>query len=276
MKSNFTLYFPTIILLGTMFSFCSKPNEVHSKKEMERIMYDIYIAEAIIEDDYSSFNTPEKKEAIINEVFKRNKTNQARWDTSLSWYSDRVEIYLKMNDSVKARLQRQQKQIETLLNKEIALEESVRDRTRLTSEPPTHYSFTEVNPKNGFRFMLDSLQIKERIDSTNSYFSFYALGVPKNTKPILSSQVILEYKDTTIYINEIITENGKHSTPIDKYIDNDTLETIYGFVRLQDTARWFKNIQLFDIQIGKQDSLSQTNNKLNKPNFESLQLEEQR
>ena len=92
-----------------MFSFCSKPNEVHSKKEMERIMYDIYIAEALIEDDYSSFNTPEKKEAIINEVFKRNKTNQARWDTSLSWYSDRVEIYLKMNDSVKARLQRQQK-----------------------------------------------------------------------------------------------------------------------------------------------------------------------
>lgn len=259
-----------------MFSFCSKPNEVHSKKEMERIMYDIYIAEAIIEDDYSSFNTPEKKEAIINEVFKRNKTNQARWDTSLSWYSDRVEIYLKMNDSVKARLQRQQKQIETLLNKEMALEESVRDRTRLTSEPPTHYSFTEVNPKNGFRFMLDSLQIKERIDSTNSYFSFYALGVPKNTKPILSSQVILEYKDTTIYINEIITENGKHSTPIDKYIDNDTLETIYGFVRLQDTARWFTNIQLFDIQIGKQDSLSQTHNKLNKPNFESLQLEEQR
>jgi hypothetical protein len=56
-----------------------------------------------MENDYQNFNTPEKKEAYINKVFQAHKATQAQWDTSLSWYSDRIDLYLKMNDSVKAR-----------------------------------------------------------------------------------------------------------------------------------------------------------------------------
>lgn len=256
MKSKLRIHILGILAISTLFSFCSRPKEVHSKKEMERIMYDIYIAESIIEDGYTEFNTPEKKEAVINEVFKRNKTTQARWDTSLTWYSDRVSEYLKINDTVRARLQRKQKSIETLLNNQLAIEMSVKDRATLSDKLPFTYSFTEVNPKNGFRFKLDSAHISTRIDSTNTYFTFDAIGVPSDKSPTLYSQLILEYKDTTIIKNELVNKNGSYSMPVDKYIVDDTLRSLFGFIRLQDTTRSLRNIHINNIYIGNIDSLA--------------------
>ena len=69
-------------------------------------MFDVYVAEATMDADYQSFNTPEKKEAYINKIFAKHNTTQAVWDTSLSWYSDRIDLYLQINDSVKSRLKR--------------------------------------------------------------------------------------------------------------------------------------------------------------------------
>jgi len=52
-----------------LISFCSRPKEVLSKKEMEKLLYDIYIAEALIESDYATFDTPEKKKLLYNRFF---------------------------------------------------------------------------------------------------------------------------------------------------------------------------------------------------------------
>ncbi len=268
MKSTRILYIFIALLVISIFSpSCSRPKEVHNRKDMERIMYDVYIAEAMIENDYSSFSTPEKKEALINEVFKKHKTSQARWDTSLSWYSDKVEIYLKMNDSVRARLQRHQRQVESYLHSEQAIAQSVTDRSTLTSNIPFNYSFDEVNPRNGFRFRYDSTQIKERLDSIEISFSFDAFGIPQEASPQLISQLILEYKDTTIYQLDSIITNNHYSYPIERYIDNDTLKSIVGFIRLQDSLRLFKNIQLMNINIGDTDSTRK-----NQPVEEELEL----
>lgn len=255
MRTFRTTYILSAIIAFLILSSCSKPSEVHSRKEMERIMYDVYIAEAMIDNDYSNFNTPEKKEALINEVFTKHRTSQARWDTSLSWYSDRVEIYLKMNDSVRARLKRNQTQVESQLNRQLAMEQSVTDRTGLSSSIPLNYSFDEVNPKNGFRFRLDSNRIKELPDSLELSFSFDVLGVSAYAKPNLITQLILEYKDTTIINLDSISENIHYSFPIERYIEEDTLNSILGFIRLQDTLRLYRNIHLKDIKLGNSYSI---------------------
>lgn len=255
-KINRITYIAIALLIISFFTpSCSRPKEVHNRKDMERILYDVYIAEAIIENDYSNFNTPEKKEALINEVFKKHKTTQARWDTSLSWYSDRVEIYLKMNDSVRNRLQRHQKHVEAQLQYEQSMIQSVTDRTILTSNIPFYYSFDEVNPKGGFRFILDSTYIKEKLDSIDISFSFDVLGIPQNSNPKLTSQLILEYKDTTIYISDSIHENIHFDYPIKRYLEDDTLSSILGYIKLQDTLRQFRNIKLMNIYIGNTDSI---------------------
>ena len=260
-------------LLGTMalvllFGYCSRPKEVLDRKSMERLMYDIYIAEAMIDNDYSSFNTPLKKEALINEVFKKHKTTQAQWDTSLSWYSDRIEIYLKMNDSVRARLKRDKTTIEDLLAKENSLLQSIKDRSILTSDIPVQYSFSEVNPKNGFRFRLDSAKIADQITDSIFSFSFDAIAIPQNMPDLLTTMLMFEYKDTTIYKADTINENRFYKIDGNKYINidtvyndstriiesisRDTLRTIIGFVHLKDIIGLYKGIHLKNIFLGSE------------------------
>ena len=101
-------YLLFLILTMIVFSCQNRPNEVLPRKKMENVMYDMYIAEALIENDYQKFDLPEKKEALIDQVLEKHKISEARWDTSLSWYSDNIDQYIQINDSVKSRLQRNQ------------------------------------------------------------------------------------------------------------------------------------------------------------------------
>lgn len=78
---------------------------------MERLLYDVYLAKPPWRMS-TTVLTPRKKEAYINRVFALHGVSQAQWDTSLSWYSDRIDLYLKMNDSVKVRLDRARKEVD--------------------------------------------------------------------------------------------------------------------------------------------------------------------
>lgn len=261
-------YFLGALAFFLLFAYCSKPKEVLDRKSMERLMYDVYIAEAMIDNDYANFNTPEKKEALINEIFKKHKTSQARWDTSLSWYSDRIEVYLKMNDSVRARLKRNKATIDDLLARENSLLQSIKDRSMLTAEIPFHYSFSEVNPRNGFRFRYDSTKIAEEITDSLFLFSFDAIAVPQHMPDLLTTMLMLEYKDTTLYKADTISENKSYRIDANKFITvdtvfndstqiiesftRDTLRTIIGFVHLKDPIGLYKGIHLNNIFLGSE------------------------
>lgn len=266
MNRKVVSYLLALVILSILFSFCNRPREVLSRKDMEKLMYDVYIAEALIENDYQNFDTPEKKEELINEVFRKHKTTQAQWDTSLSWYSDKIDIYLKMNDSVKVRLQRQQKATEQIMNRQFQQEQSLTARTYSPSYIPDSYFFDEVNPKNGFRFRLDTTEISNKIKNADFDFSFDVIGIPINSNPDLRTMLVLEYKDTIIYRSAFITENRKYLLHGQKYLTNfkdslvliDTIRGITGFVRLQDTIGLYKNIKLDNIFLGNpNDSIQQ-------------------
>ena len=250
MNRKAAAYLLTSVILSILFSFCNRPKEVLNRKDMEKLMYDIYIAEAMIENDYQGFDTPEKKEALLREVFRKHQTTQAQWDTSLSWYSDKIDIYLKMNDSVKARLQRRQKASEQVMNRQFQQEQSLTARTYSPSYIPDNYSFDESNPKNGFRFRLDTAEIAQKIKSNGFGFGFDVIGIPARPKPDLRAVLMLEYNDTVIYRSESIAENRSYLLHGERYIPNDTIRGITGFVRLQDTTGMFRNIRLKSVFLG--------------------------
>ncbi len=244
------LHFIFLVILGFLFSFCNRPKEVLNRKHMEKLMYDVYIAEAMIENDYQTFSTPQQKEALIKQVFDKHDVTQAEWDTSLAWYSDRIEVYLKMNDSVKARLQRQQKVFEQQLNQQYSQQQNRSQRFNTLSYIPSTYSFSEVSPRNGFRFRLDSMQIVNKITSPQFEFSFDVIGIPSGYKPAIKSFLTLEYTDTTIYLVNNITENRTYTDIARKFLENDTLSSVAGFIKLQERKLLDRNIQLYNVFLG--------------------------
>jgi hypothetical protein len=219
---------------------------------MERLMYDVYIAEALIDQDYQTFDTPAKKEAFMNDVFAKHKVNSAIWDSSLVWYSDRIDIYLKMNDSVKARLQRElnvvNDEITTIYSKQKELDR----RNSSPSYIPEIFTFDQFASSNGFSFRLDTNDIKNTIKEDNFDFSFQVIGLPLINKPDIKTVLILEYNDTTLYKSNKITENDKYSLSGSKYIPDDTLTVITGFIHYinKDSLYEKPNVILYNISLG--------------------------
>jgi len=229
----------------------NRPDEVLNRKKMERLMYDVYVAEATMENDYQNFSTPEKKEAYINEVFRAHGVTQARWDTSLSWYSDRIDVYLRMNDSVKARLKREQAAIDVLVTQQ-NMQQQYDPSLYSASYIPPYYSFGTPGARNGFRFRLDSTEIASKITGDRFVFAFNVIGIPPTLHTGFSAMLALVYGDTTIYHYRQITENRSYRIPAEKQLENDTLTALNGFVHLQIPIGSTPRVQLHGIYLGSE------------------------
>lgn len=251
MKPKRTVYLLVLVIASMLVTSCqNRPKEVLNRKKMERLMYDVYVAEATMETDYQNFDSPEKKEVYINEVFRAHDVNQARWDTSLSWYSDRIDLYLRMNDSVKARLKRAQVHVDTQVAQQSLQQSSFNPSRYPASYVPSYYLFALPDVRNGFRFRLDSTDIATKIGEDSFYFSFKAVGVPPAFDHKLTALLTLVYGDTTIHQYRQVTENREYRIPASKIIDNDTLVRLNGFIHLQHSGEVVPNIQLYDVFLG--------------------------
>ncbi|QRX63024.1 DUF4296 domain-containing protein [Dysgonomonadaceae bacterium zrk40] len=258
MKYNIASYLPFLLAWLLVVSSCqNRPKEVLNRKEMEQLLYDVYLAEATIENEYQLFNSAEKKEAYINRLFASHGVTPAEWDSSLSWYSDRIDLYLQMNDSVKARLERARKVTDAEISR-MAARKILDPRTLSPSYIPPHYSFTSSAAMRGFNFRLMESELNARITDDQFSFSYNVIGIPPNFSNRLSSRLTLEYGDTTIYLPQMITENKTYRVTAMKYlpgdsineIQEDTLKRIYGYLHLHDSLQWNTLIQLHDIRLG--------------------------
>lgn len=248
MKYKIVVYLFFFVVSAIWGSSCqNRPKEVLNRKHMERLMYDVYVAEALMDNDYQNFDTPQKKEALIRKIFEKHTVTQAQWDTSLSWYSDRIDLYLRMNDSVKVRIQRNQRAIDAQISRQYAEDHL---QTLSPSYIPPFYSFATPDTRKGFRFRLDSTEIYSRIPEDHFSFRFSVMGIPSEKTPDFLSLLTLEYRDTTIYRPQRITDNQFYTIPVSKYILDDTLKQLSGFIHLQDTSGLFGNIRLHSIFLG--------------------------
>ena len=258
-----------LLILTTMFYSCqNRPNEVLSRKKMESVMYDMYIAEAIIESDYQDYNDPEKKEALIDKVLEKHKISEARWDTSLSWYSDKIDVYLQINDSVKSRIKRKQNEID----KEQKLI-AARNNSTPTKSPdyiPPNFRIATLGCERGFKFNLDSTQLSEKFgDADTLFFQFKLLGIHPLESHSLKSMLKIDYADTTLYQGAMLTENKAYSFPIVRYIEQDTVVSVNGFVNLSGKFPQVP-IQLYQISLGEE--LSNKDTIINTPEANKLDV----
>lgn len=246
-----------LLILATIIVSCqNRPSEVMPRKKMESVMYDMYIAESIIDHDYQKFNRPERKEALIKQVLKKHNISEARWDTSLSWYSDNIDQYLQINDSVKARLQREQKVAQQLSLRESSLrnEFKIKDPNYI----PRNVHIAGIGCERGFKFMLDSTQLADKFAEKDTlFFSFKVIGVSPQKSYSLKSMLTIEYADTTIYQTSVIDENKPYSFHFTRHIEQDTIISLNGFVNLSGNLPDIP-LQIYQISLGDKNNTDST------------------
>ena len=89
------------LLAAVMLAACSKvPDEILSEKEMQRVLADMLIAEAMINMDNDTYRSDTARLALYEGVFRKHGITQALYDSSLMWYGRNLDIYMKVYDRV--------------------------------------------------------------------------------------------------------------------------------------------------------------------------------
>ncbi len=102
MNKSFTRIF---LLTLVVLSSCKEiPEGVIKPDKMEEVLYDMHVAESVVEEDPTKFRDKDKKREILAGVYAENNITKAQFDTSLVYYSKNLETYLKIYEKVSKRL----------------------------------------------------------------------------------------------------------------------------------------------------------------------------
>ena len=200
------------VLFSTfLFYACSsRPSYVLSEKKMEKVLYDVYIAEAEINVNYTVFSSDSaRKQELLNSVLKKYKITEAVLDTSLAWYSGRLDKYFKINENVNKRF--------------AGASEKLRRQEELTKKAnaPVDRLILPVEKEN---FLLGSGDLFPPVytfkaDTALSRYGgayelqFNILGLSASLRPTVA--LCVRCLDTTFVKLDTINHNGLFTTSVD-------------------------------------------------------------
>ncbi|GHS95979.1 hypothetical protein FACS189421_00230 [Bacteroidia bacterium] len=71
---------------------------------MENVLFDLYIAETEIRENYAVFHSDSiRRQLLLHSVFEKHRISEQKFDTSLVWYNAHLDRYLKINEKLTAR-----------------------------------------------------------------------------------------------------------------------------------------------------------------------------
>ena len=201
----------SFLFLTLLFFACSnRPSYVLSEKKMEKVLYDLYLAGAEINNNYAVFSSDSaRKQELLSSVLKKHKITEAALDTSLAWYSGHIEKYFKINEKLSKRFTETREKIKPG-------EESV---SKLN--PAADHSILPVEKECLFLKAIDLLNnaYSFKADTALSRYGgsyelrFNILGLSASLRPEVA--LCIQCLDTTFVKRDTINRNGLFVTSVD-------------------------------------------------------------
>ncbi|MDR1883294.1 MAG: DUF4296 domain-containing protein [Prevotella sp.] len=208
-----------ILAIAILLGSCGRrPRYVVHEDKMTDVLYDIQLAQAIYRSG-SAFGSDEKKDALLNGILEKHEMTRAELDSSLLWYSDNIEIYNTINDSVASRLR-------AAGNAMMPAGSNARDYLI----PPFCF-LNEQMPTMSFN--MDSSKIKT-VDLAKFSLRFDVQGLSHLQK--VEAAIFFIYKDTLVKEIVPVEENVRYTFAKPQLADS-LLENISGYVHLENKVK---------------------------------------
>jgi hypothetical protein len=207
---------------------------------MEEVLYDMQLAKAVFDERREDFFTDEQKLKLIESVLKKHGITQAIMDSSLIWYAEHTEEMIRINDSVVARLQREQ----SLLDTQRALEKSLEEAAKRKKSSDSYiYLFPQ---ESLYALAIDS------IDSTE----VNVMQSDTLSSKLFDVSIISAIRFT--YANSLVTDSAIDQVEYDSISSalshNILLKKISGYIRIHSAHNQFDIID-YSIRTGN-DTIS--------------------
>lgn len=233
-KLTYLLFLAVLTIIG---SACSR-NDVLSRDKMVEVLCDIQLAEAAMRTNYNDFKYKEQKEALIRGILDKHNITQAQLDSSLAWYSDNVDTYNRVTDSVIVRLRKE--------NERLSKELSVRMSHKIVNFDilPRFSYLTAGDPL--LSFSIDTSRIKKFPDLK---LDFKTMWTDKDTDADIL--VAFQYKDTVISEHLRLDKDTLYT--ISKPNIRRILESVSGYIYLNTQQRAGQKILIYDMVVTDSD-----------------------
>ena len=237
-----------IVVLICMAASCSRvPKHILSERKMRVILYDMLLAEAIVEVKNESFPSSKERQTVYDAVFAKHQISQAEYDSSLIWYGKHMDLYMAVYKLVLKDV-----------NAAIAALGDV-DPNPITGDASELDSIDIWIFKRSEAFKPNRAlnTITFDIEPQNPYpsGSFYVLGMSvwglshdSKHKPVIHLNAV--QADTIISVCEEIMGDGYYEASVGTLADK-VVSRIYGYILLHDIDATFHRIYLSDIRLMK-------------------------
>ncbi|MFK8288045.1 DUF4296 domain-containing protein [Capnocytophaga canimorsus] len=108
MKQLFIMFFLILTLFGCRQNIIPKPENLISERQMEKIMYDLTLLDAIKSTDYTYME--QQKANFTQLIYEKYAIDSLQLAESMVYYASIPKVYNRMMNSVEQRLKENKKQ----------------------------------------------------------------------------------------------------------------------------------------------------------------------
>jgi len=235
-------------LICLLTTSCSRvPKHILSENKMRSIIYDMQLAEAIVETEPEIYRTSDERQLIYDAVFAKHKITQNLYDSSLIWYGQNMDLYMRINKLVVKDIEQRIEALGDIQPDPLSGEVSARDSIDIWIFD-RNFSLTPEKTFNTLTFNISPLK---PYSSGSSYiFSVNVWGVSPSMKhkPVISIRAVQD--DTIISVNTQITGDGYYEAIL-RTVATKQVKRLYGYMTVNDADNFYHKIYFDDIRLMK-------------------------
>jgi len=225
---------------------CSRvPKGIIPEKKMQQLLYDMHLADAIINTDFYTFHRYEDRNALYQSIFEKHKVTEALYDSSLVWYGKHLDIYMQVYNMALTEVKMQIEEIGEIVSDMVLTgNEDIVD----IWPNSRHHEFYLSSLSNNLIFDI----MPEEDFSSGSIFvlSLQVLGLVSDIQSPIDVHLRAEQHDTTIIVNNAIRKDGFYEIVL-KTLPIEKAKKVYGYIRLNEETVPYHKIYLNDIRLQK-------------------------
>lgn len=237
-----------VIILFCVAASCSRvPKHILSEKKMRTVLYDMQLAEGLVETQNESYQTSEERKSAYNAVFAKHHITQAEYDSSLVWYGKNMDLYMRIYRLVLKDINQSITALGDVKPNPLSGEVSAKDSVDIWIY---NRSFTFV-PSEIFNTLTFSIEPKVPYSAGSSYvfgMSVWGIRPEEKHKPILHISAV--HQDTIVSVNQEISGDGYYETIL-RTVANKPVKRVYGYILMNNAEATYRRIYLDGIQFMK-------------------------
>jgi uncharacterized protein (UPF0248 family) len=206
------------------------------------------LAEAIVETNNESHKTSDERQTVYDAVFAKHRIIQAEYDSSLMWYGEHMDIYMRIYRMVLKDVNDHIALMGDIKPNPLSGDVSAKDSIDVWIYNQHHI----FEPKQGALNVL-TFDISPQIpySSGSSYvlgLSVWGVSPHMKHKPEIHMNAV--QADTIISVRSQITGDGYYETVL-RTVATKQVKRIHGYIMMNDSAPSYHRIYMDDMKLMK-------------------------